>query len=241
MKAVVFGATGAVGRELVASLASQSHITKIIAVTRSVPSSPPDTDRWMTEKFPSLTEPSHAQKVEAVELDWESFAAKELSETTTTTEKGSEDSSEGDSGGGVNLFAGAEYVGWALGTTKADAGSANKFERIDFDYCRAAAGAARREESVKHFAVVSSNGAKSNSWFLYLRTKGKIEDFVGGLGFDRVSIYRPGCLDRGDKLRSHEKYLVKVLKSTPVSAVANLMVSHSNDGGECGVKVYKEF
>mmetsp|Transcript_6906 Transcript_6906/g.14383 ORF Transcript_6906/g.14383 Transcript_6906/m.14383 type:complete len:233 (-) Transcript_6906:228-926(-) len=232
MKAVVLGSTGAVGRELVASLARQAHITTVLAVTRSGPSSPSDVRRWIGEKFPSLTEPSHTSKVEAVELDWEDFAERELS----GAKRDAADECPS------NPFAGADYVGWALGTTKADAGSAEAFERVDFDYCRAAASVARREPSVKHFAVLSSAGASSKSWFLYLKTKGRIENFVTGLGFDRVSVYRPGLLDRGDKLRSKERILGKFLKATSASAVADLMASHSNhDEGEGRVEVYETF
>mmetsp|Transcript_3011 Transcript_3011/g.5647 ORF Transcript_3011/g.5647 Transcript_3011/m.5647 type:complete len:238 (-) Transcript_3011:844-1557(-) len=237
MKAVIFGATGAVGRELVASLARQSHVSTIVAVTRSGPSSPSDADRWIAETFPSLTEPSHARKVQPAELDLDRFSARELA----ASEEGRADpSAAGESDGAQTLFSGAAYVGWALGTTKNDAGSAEAFERIDLGYCRAVARAAKREPTVRHFALVSSSGASSKSWFLYLKTKGRIEDFVRDLRFDRLSIYRPGLLNRGEKSRSHESFAIRFMKSTPVSAVADLMASHSNED-EGGVKVYEKF
>ena len=37
-------------------------------------------------------------------------------------------------------------------------------------------------------------GAKVNSWSLYPQTKGKAEEAIKELGFNRVSIYRPGLL-----------------------------------------------
>ena len=37
-------------------------------------------------------------------------------------------------------------------------------------------------------------GAKANSWTLYPQTKGKAEEAIKDLGFNRVSIYRPGLL-----------------------------------------------
>ncbi len=37
-------------------------------------------------------------------------------------------------------------------------------------------------------------GAKANAWTLYPSTKGKAEDAVKALDFERTSIYRPGLL-----------------------------------------------
>jgi len=240
MKAVVLGATGAVGRELVASLASQLHISDVYAVTRKAPSTS-DKDKWINETFPSLIEGSNSRKVKVVEMDWEAFSNRELSSASD------EDyNAGGGDNDGKNLFAGATYVSWALGTTRANAGSAKAFERIDLDYFRAAVSAAKKESSVKHFAVVSSQGANPKSWFLYMKVKGKIEDCVRKAAFDRVSIYRPGLLNRGDKLRFNEKIAVKLMKSTPVSAVANFMAFHSKEEKEGGdtttpiIKVYED-
>jgi oxidoreductase len=162
-------------------------------------------------------------------MDWEDFTARELNEGTESANCV------------TNPFVGAAYVGWALGTTKADAGSAEAFKRADYDYCRAAAAVAKREPSVKHFALLSSAGASSSSWFLYMKTKGRVEDFVRGVGFDRVSVYRPGLLDRGDKTRLKEKIIGKLVNSTKASVVADLMASHLNEGGKKGVEVYDHF
>jgi hypothetical protein len=36
------------------------------------------------------------------------------------------------------------------------------------------------------------SGAKANAWALYPQTKGKAEEAVRNLGFERTSVYRPG-------------------------------------------------
>ena len=57
------------------------------------------------------------------------------------------------------------------------------------------------------FGLVSSQGANANSYFLYPRTKGEIENAVTKLGFDRTYISRPGLIGRGDKSRGVEKFI----------------------------------
>jgi uncharacterized protein YbjT (DUF2867 family) len=81
----------------------------------------------------------------------------------------------------------------ALGTTRAAAGSPDAFRRVDFDHAFAFARAARRDV-VRRFVLVSSIGADSASTNLYLRTKGELEDAVGSLAFESLTILRPGLL-----------------------------------------------
>ena len=61
------------------------------------------------------------------------------------------------------------------------------------------------EWSTRSITVQSSNqwslfndfiilGAKANAWTLYFSTKGKAEEAVKELEFERTSIYRPGLL-----------------------------------------------
>ena len=56
-------------------------------------------------------------------------------------------------------------------------------------------------QTVLNFENLSSSenklfcaGADASSWFLYMGTKGKVEEAVKSLGLDRVSVYRPGLL-----------------------------------------------
>ncbi len=87
-----------------------------------------------------------------------------------------------------------------LGTTIRAAGSQAGFAAIDHDLVVAVARAARGA-GARQFLMVSSVGASARSRNFYLSTKGKAEDAVSALGFDRVDIMRPGLL-RGDRVES---------------------------------------
>mmetsp|Transcript_40008 Transcript_40008/g.58838 ORF Transcript_40008/g.58838 Transcript_40008/m.58838 type:complete len:235 (-) Transcript_40008:426-1130(-) len=212
MRAIVLGATGAIGREVVASLAALTHISSVVAVSRSKIDTTDDTQ--LQSKFPNLdlAREDIKSKVLTVALDWEDFTTK-----------------KGEDGEKPLSFEGAGLVAWCLGTTKSDAGSSEAFRRIDYDYCEAAATAAKKA-GVPHFSLVSSMGANPRSFFLYPEVKGKVEELVKEKGFKTTSIYQPGILDRGDKLRKHEKVLVRLFGGTKVSDVAKVIADHSVPG-----------
>ena len=85
----------------------------------------------------------------------------------------------------------------ALGTTRAAAGSADAFRRVDHDFVLDVAERVR-EHGATRFALVSSMGADALSRFLYTRTKGEVEDAVRRLCFASLTIARPGLLG-GDR------------------------------------------
>ena len=126
-----------------------------------------------------------------------------------------------------------------MGTTRRDAGSAEKFRKVDLDYV-VNSSRLMKESGVHHLLLLSSIGAKANSWFLYpqactispspspspspfativtititiyiAQTKGESEAAVSNLGFDKVSIFRPGFLQRGEDARWVEKIATTVL------------------------------
>lgn len=111
----------------------------------------------------------------------------------------------------ADAFKGHQIGFSALGTTRAKAGAAG-FYRVDHDYVVESAKLAK-EGGCKHFHLVSSGGANKNSLFLYMKTKGQADHDVSELGFDRLSIYRPGLLlvDRVEK-RTLEPILQAVSK-----------------------------
>lgn len=80
-----------------------------------------------------------------------------------------------------------------LGTTKAKAGSAEAFKKVDLqavvNFARAASAA-----GAKRFFLVSSSGANARSFFLYPRTKGEAEKAVFGFPFLSVDVFRPSLL-----------------------------------------------
>ncbi|KAG7666079.1 FMP52 [[Candida] subhashii] len=81
----------------------------------------------------------------------------------------------------------------ALGTTRAKAGSAEKFKEIDYGINYDNAKSAK-ENGVKTLILVSSGGANPDSRFLYFQTKGQLEKDIEALEFDRTVILRPGVL-----------------------------------------------
>ncbi|ODV81808.1 protein FMP52-1, mitochondrial [Suhomyces tanzawaensis NRRL Y-17324] len=81
----------------------------------------------------------------------------------------------------------------AFGTTRAAAGSAENFRKIDYGINYDAAKAAK-DLGVETFVLISTAGAKTSSPFLYPATKGKLEDDIIALKFPRTIILRPGVL-----------------------------------------------
>lgn len=80
-----------------------------------------------------------------------------------------------------------------LGTTRANAGSAEAFRAIDLDMQLAVAQHARAH-GAQRFALTSSMGADSESRHLYLRTKGELEVALKQLAWPSLTIVRPGAI-----------------------------------------------
>jgi uncharacterized protein YbjT (DUF2867 family) len=131
----------------------------------------------------------------------------------------------------------------ALGTTRAQAGSAAAFRAIDHDYALAIATQVHRA-GANRFALTSSLGANARSRLLYLRTKGELEDAIRRLDFKSLTILRPGFLGghRRDA-RPTERIINTILRITapilpasarisPASTVAALLVESVIDGGD---------
>lgn len=88
----------------------------------------------------------------------------------------------------------------ALGTTiKAVGGSKAKFRAVDYELPLGAAKLAARQ-GVRHFLLVSSLGARSDSRVFYSRVKGELEDALRSLAFRSLTIVRPSLLlgERGE-------------------------------------------
>jgi uncharacterized protein YbjT (DUF2867 family) len=123
----------------------------------------------------------------------------------------------------------------ALGTTRRAAGSAEAFRAVDFEYPLLIAGFAR-DRGATRLALTSSMGADPRSRFLYVRTKGELEAGVGRLGWDSLTIVRPGLLG-GDRqvrrpaeciaaavLRTFGPMLPPCLRISPASEVARVLL-----------------
>ena len=64
---------------------------------------------------------------------------------------------------------------------------------MDHDYVLSAA-RLLKEAGTRELHLLTSQGSNPGSWLLYPSTKGKVEEAVKRLAFDKLSIYRPGLL-----------------------------------------------
>ncbi|WP_026475403.1 NAD-dependent epimerase/dehydratase family protein [Alkaliflexus imshenetskii] len=131
-----------------------------------------------------------------------------------------------------------DVVFCCLGTTIKKAGSQREFEKVDLHSVFTVAQKARLQ-GVKTFVLVSSTGANARSRNFYLRTKGRAEEKLLNLEFQRLYIMRPALLlgQRSEK-RAGENiaqkimplfnfmFIGKLLKYKPISAktVAKTMI-----------------
>ncbi|KAJ3369901.1 Oxidoreductase htatip2 [Allomyces arbusculus] len=130
-----------------------------------------------------------------------------------------------------SVFKGHQVAFCSLGTTRADAGSAEKFIRIDHDYVVNAAKLIEEE-----------NRANVNSSLMFPRSKGQTEKDLSDLNFSRFTIIRPGVLELEQKREGSTRYaesaflatlpVVKLFAptfSTPVGTVAKALIAAATD------------
>lgn len=99
-----------------------------------------------------------------------------------------------------------------LGTTRAKAGSAEAFRRVDLDYPLAAARLARAAGATR-FGLNSALGANASSRLLYTRTKGEVEERIAAIGYPSLTIVRPGLIGgERDEFRTAEAAASLALK-----------------------------
>jgi len=195
--AVIAGATGLIGQELIKLLSNDNRYDKILALTRK----PKESD---------------LPKVEYVVVDFDSLSnyQKEIQ--------------------GDDVFC-------ALGTTRQKAGSKEAFYKVDYTYVWEF-GRIMAQNKAQSFTLVSSMGADKDSFFYYSEVKGKIEDAISQLDFEKITIVRPSLL-LGD--RKEERFgegiaqtLSKLFnpiipakyEGIEVAQVAKAMIVTANDG-----------
>jgi uncharacterized protein YbjT (DUF2867 family) len=162
MHIIIAGATGLVGRQLLALLSADIRVSRITSIGR---------------RAVDLVAPKLSCKTGDI-ADWPHLVAE----------------------------AGADIAISTLGTTLKQAGSREAFAAVDFDAVTGFASAAQTA-GARQFLMVSSVGASAASSNFYLQTKGRAEDAVRVMAFDRVDIFRPGLLrgDRGGPVRIGER------------------------------------
>lgn len=98
-----------------------------------------------------------------------------------------------------------------LGTTLKDAGSKEAQRKVDFDYQYQFAKAAKENE-VDDYILVSSYGADPTSKIFYSKMKGELEEAVKQLHFTKITIFKPGMLERKDSERTGEVLGSRIIK-----------------------------
>ena len=138
-----------------------------------------------------------------------------------------------------SAIAESDAVFCAVGTTNRKVkGDKAAYRKVDFDIPVKAAKFCE-QTGCNTFLLVSSIGANSNSGNFYLKLKGEVEDAVGTLNIQSISVFRPSfLLGERQENRSGEK-IAKALSSSlsflfpsrykPINAfdVARSMVSAS--------------
>lgn len=98
-----------------------------------------------------------------------------------------------------------------LGTTLKDAGSKEAQRKVDFDYQYEFAKAAK-ENDVEDYVLVSAYGANPKSKIFYSKMKGELEEAVKQLHFNKITIFKPGMLERKNSERTGEVLGSRIIK-----------------------------
>jgi uncharacterized protein YbjT (DUF2867 family) len=92
-----------------------------------------------------------------------------------------------------HLLRGHDAAVCTLGVGQPSKMSREEFTRIDKDAVLHFAGACK-DAAVEHFQLLSSVGANAASRSFYLSSKGKLQDALLALNFQRVSIFQPSMI-----------------------------------------------
>jgi len=194
MKALVIGATGATGKELVQQLLLDQDFSEVIVFVR----------KPLTIYNDKLT--THVVNFQNPE-EWK------------------------------NLVVG-DVAFSSLGTTLKDAGSKEAQRKVDYDYQFEFAKAAK-ENNVSDYVLVSAYGANPQSKIFYSKMKGELEVAVKNLHFEKITIFKPGMLERKDSERTGEVLGSRIIKFAnklglfesqkplPTSVLAKAMINAS--------------
>ncbi|CAG7848070.1 SubName: Full=Uncharacterized protein {ECO:0000313/EMBL:CCA71840.1} [Serendipita indica DSM 11827] len=174
--AALFGATGATGKHILKELLSNKEITKVGEYGRRVTALDSLKDVDTSKLHQKVVDFEKIEEDQDLKQGWDivyiAYVLVPLAKHAT------------------NLFG-------SLGTTRAAAGSAAAFEKIDREHVLAAA-RATKTTGTQRLVYISSVGANRNSMFLYSRSKGLTEDGLSALGYSDTIIFRPGFLKGRD-------------------------------------------
>ena len=70
---------------------------------------------------------------------------------------------------------------------------------------------------MRHFGLLTAQGADPTSWFFYMKTKGEVERDVRALGLQQLTIYQPGLIENrrndyrvGESILSYVPFIKKI-------------------------------
>lgn len=92
-----------------------------------------------------------------------------------------------------SLLAGHDVAICTLGVGEPSKTPKAEFIRVDHDI-PLAFGRACHEAGIGHFSLLSAVGAEARSRFLYVRSKGALEDGLRALGFARLALFHPSMI-----------------------------------------------
>ena len=96
---------------------------------------------------------------------------------------------------------------WCLGSNTAK--GEEEFLKVDFQYPIYFANIAKNSKAIAYF-LISSESASLDSWYLYSRTKARVEQELRDIGLQNLIILRPGTLLNKQKGWSFGDYLAKL-------------------------------
>lgn len=177
LKAVIIGATGAIGHLLVNCLLSSKKWSKILIITRR------KIDLWDTLPMTDCEIKFAIVK----SLDILTYSKEELIESNPE----------------LNLV-GYSTVFNCLGS-RVGRGE-EEFRKVDFTYVINSASLCEKF-NIPHFSHVSSAGSNSKSCLLYMRVKGELEEKLKTLNIPKISVFKPGALLNRKDERCGEKVI----------------------------------
>lgn len=213
-KAVVFGSTGAVGKEVVRALAESEQCQSVVAIVRRFT----QVSEWRGDDSSASDGASGASDADGGSTgngnQNRGFNKVEVKRINYDTLQTSLPEAQ---------MRGKQVVFYCVGTTRSDAGSAANFRKVDLEYLEGACQLCR-VAGFDHFSLVSSQGASLSSPLLYPRVKAQCEQVVTSAGYPHTSIWRPGLLGRGVKARGVEKMARFLVTPMPVETLGRAMV-----------------
>ena len=198
-KIAIIGATGAIGKELVRLLGNDNRVSELALLVR--------------RKLPEWDEMENTTpdfKEKAKYLIMENFD--DLAEKLADNE--------------VSNLDGYDAFLCTLGT-RVKVGK-EQFIKVDYQYPIDFA-TYGRNHNIKYFGHLSSQGAKSSSCMLYMKTKGEVEEALQKLGLNHLSIYRPALLlnrDNDKRLGESIGSMIPFIPKIESKDVAKAIISH---------------